>query len=163
MAWARPTAWSSRRLAGDGLDEGQHPGVVQSGQIDARDAVQATEGAERLHQGIGLRELTVPKGPEHEQAACRIGRGQVPEEEEAALVGPLEVVEHHHDGLVLGGRGQQSHHGGEEEEALGVGVGGLRRGQRQECGRTRAGTSRASSDPWASTWARSCSSGAWVT
>ena len=79
------------------------------------------------------------------------------------FVGPLEVVEDEDDGLFLGHRAEQTDNGGEEQEPLGVGVGGLRGWQVAECDWPALGTSRDSSEPWASTWARSCSSGAWVT
>ena len=50
-------------------------------------------------------------------------RGKVAQQQEAALVGPLEVVEHEHDRLVLTHRRKEAHDGGEQEEPLGVCVG----------------------------------------
>ena len=84
------------------------------------------------------------------------------EQQQASLVGPLEVVEDQDDGLVFRGHGQQAHHGGKEQEPLGVGIGGLARRQVRDPA-VQCRDQRQSSDPWASTWAASCSSGAWVT
>ena len=64
------------------------------------------------------------EGPEDQHTHGRIGCGQVAQQEQAALVGPLEVVEHQDERLVLTDGRQQAHHGGEQEEPLRVGVGG---------------------------------------
>ena len=78
-------------------------------------------------------------------------------EQQASLVGPLEVVEYEHHGLVLRHHSQQADHGGKEEEPFSVGVGRLQ-GGKSRMRLAKAGTSRDSSEPWALTWARSWSS-----
>ena len=129
MAWARPTAASSSRLPGSGLHEGHHPGVVQADEVDPGDPCQAVKGGQRVHQGIGGGELAVPVGAEDQHPHGRVGGGQMAEQQQASLVGPLEVVEDQDDGLVLRDHGHQADHGGKEQEPLGVGVGGLGRRQ----------------------------------
>jgi hypothetical protein len=53
----------------------------------------------------------------------------VAEQKQAALVGPLEIVEDEDDGLFLDIVPSKTDNGGKEQEPLGVGVGGLRRWQ----------------------------------
>ncbi len=116
-------------VSGSGLHEGHHPGVVQADEIDPSDPVQPVEGGQRVHQGICGGQLAVPVGAEDQDPHGRVGGGQMAEQQQASLVGPLEVVEDQDDGLVFRGHGQQAHHGGKEKEPLGVGVGGLARWQ----------------------------------
>ena len=112
-----------------GLHQGHHPGVVQADEVDPGDPVQAVEGSQRVHQGIGGGELAVPVGAEDQYPHGRVRGCQMAEQQQASLVGPLEVVEDQDDGLVFRGHGQQAHHGGKEQEPLGVGIGGLARRQ----------------------------------
>ena len=51
--------------------------------------------------GCELRQLAVAVGPEHQHAHRLLGRDQVAQQQQARLVGPLQVVEHQHDRLVL--------------------------------------------------------------
>ena len=48
------------------------------------------------------------------------GRTQVAEQKQAALVGPLEIVEDEHDGLFPGDGAEKTDNGGKEQEPLGV-------------------------------------------
>ena len=52
-------------------------------------------------QRVGLRQLAVAIGPEDEHPHGLLGRRQVTKQQQASLVGPLEVVEDEHDGLVF--------------------------------------------------------------
>ena len=114
-------------MTGGGLHERHHAGVVEPDQLDPGDSLWRRRAASVSSERVGVGQLAVAVGPEHEQPHGLFGGGQVAQEEQAPLVGPLEVVEDQDDGLVLRHRGQQPHHGGEEQVPLGVGVGGLGR------------------------------------
>src|ERR1017187_3975499 len=89
----------------------------------------AAEGGQGLDQRLGVGQFAVPIGPEHDQPHGYVGGGQVPEQLQTALVGPLEVVEHKDHRLVFANQGEQPDGGGKQEEPFGVRVGGLGGGQ----------------------------------
>jgi hypothetical protein len=80
-------------MTGGGLHEREHPGVVEPGQLDARDTTVSAECPERFNKGMGVGQLAVPIGPEYEYPHRAIGCGQVTQELKTSLVRPLQVIE----------------------------------------------------------------------
>ena len=125
----QPDARVVERMSGGGLHELHDAGVVETDQVDPGHAGLPSERGQRLHQGVRMRELAVAVGAEDEEPQGRVGRRQVPEQQQAALVGPLEVVEHQYHWSGLADHGEQTDHGAEQEEPFGVAVRGSRRRQ----------------------------------
>ena len=119
----------SESMPGGGFHQGHHPSVVETAEIDPPDSVQPAEGGQGLDQRLGVGQFAVPIGPEHDQPHGYVGGGQVPKQLQAALVGPLEVVENKDHRLVFAHQGEQPDGGGKQEEPFGVRVGGLGGGQ----------------------------------
>ena len=113
-------------VAGGGLQEGHHVGVVEALEHEGRHPGRFAEQCpERLGQRVRGRELGVAVGADHQQpGGGRVGH-HVAEQLEAGLVGPVQVVEEHHDRVLGARRIEEGHGGGVEEVALGVGVGAL--------------------------------------
>ena len=150
-------------VPGGGLHERHDAGVVEPGQLDARDAVLSTQRGERLEQRVGARQLAVAVGPEHEHPHRLVGRDHVAQQLQARLVGPLQVVEHEHDRLLLRHHGQQPDHRREQQVPLGVGVGRLRRRQARQPARQAPGPAGPAPNRARRRARRAASSGAWVT
>ena len=161
-AWASPTPSVIEIVAGGRLHEGEHPGVVQAGELDAAHSGFAAQRGQGLGQRVGARELRVAIGADDEQTqGCGVGH-HVTQHLEAGLVRPLQVVEHQHEWLVLSRLGEQPDHGVVEEVALGFRVGALGRRQFPET-LAQGGDDLGQFGAEGCTWARKASSDAWVT
>jgi len=88
-------------LTGRGLYVGHHVVVVQPGQLDAADATLPAQRGQGVGERVGARQFAVAIGPEYKHPHGLIGRGEMPQQQQAPLVGPLKVIEHEDDGLVL--------------------------------------------------------------
>ena len=103
--------------------------VVEATQINSLDATQPTKHPQRVPQRFGVPEFTVAIRSQNEQTRNLFGGCQVSQQQQAAAVGPLQVVEDEHDGPNPGEIRHHGNHCGEEEVSLRVGVGSLRRGK----------------------------------
>ena len=132
MAWASATpsssmAWPAMASMTDTTSAGSKPG-----QLDALHPAGPPQRAQRLHQGVGDGQLAVPVRAQHDQAHRPVGGDQVAQELQAALVGPLQVVQDEDDRPLLGDPGHEVDHGGEQLVALGVRVHGPGGGNARE-------------------------------
>ena len=116
-------------VAATGLGEEQRDLVaVEAGQVDPRHRRLAPEVGERGGERVGAVEVGVAVGADHEHPGVAQVADQVAQEQQAGLVGPVEVVEHDQHGGVVAGPGEQVGDRPEEAEPLGVGVGPRRFG-----------------------------------
>ena len=82
--------------------------------------------SEQFHECARTLKFGVAVRPDDEQPRRVFGDGDVFEQLQAPLVGPLQVVEDQYDGVSLAERGEERDHCGEQHVAFGVRVCGLR-------------------------------------
>ncbi len=97
--------------------------LVQPDEVDALDAGLAAQVGQRGGEGVGPGQVGVPVRAHHEHSGVIHVADQVAQEQEAGLVGPVQVVEDDQDRGLLARPGQEVGDGAEEAEALGVGIG----------------------------------------
>ena len=118
-------------VPGRGFHHCHDPGVIEPGELDTSHPELSMHGGEGLEERMGVRQLVVAVGPEHQNSRHLIRPDHVTQQLQAPGVRPLQIVENEDDGLVFRQGRQQSHHRREEQVALGVCVAGL---QRREVG-----------------------------
>ena len=115
------------RVTGDRFHHLDHTRVIEPCELDTGDSVLSMQEGQCLEQRMRARQLTIPIRPERQQPQRLLRRDHVTPQLQAGFVRPLQVVEYQDDRPMLGHHPQQPDHRGEEEEALGLGIGGLRR------------------------------------
>jgi hypothetical protein len=99
----------TRHLAArDRLQHPLHLGRAQAAQLHAAKAGLPAQVGQRRRQRMGAVHLDVAVGPDHQQPRSLQVPGQMREQVEAALVGPVQVLQHQHQRLHGAGVAQEA-------------------------------------------------------
>ena len=124
-------------VTGGSLHQRYHAGVIEPRQLDARNTVLSTQRSQGLEEWVGVRQLTLSIGPEHEHPHRLFRPDHVTQQLQACLVRPLQVIQYEDDRLVLRNHDRQSDHRREQQVTLGVSIGRLRRPEPRQPARKR--------------------------
>lgn len=115
-------AFGPERVPCTGLNERQHPGAVQAGELHAAHTFLSSQRGEHVEEWMSGGELGITEGGKDEDRRFRRVGDDVPKHLEARLVRPLEVIEHEDEGVRGRHMLEEPGHGAVQEVALGVGV-----------------------------------------
>ena len=116
--------WSGRLLPADRLDERLHLGDGKAAQEDAFVEPFSAQRRDRLGEWMRALELDVAVGPDDQETRAADPAGEVHEQQQRRLVGPVHVVEDDHERSDAGRRDEERAHTLEEAVTFRVAVEG---------------------------------------